>query len=103
MQQLQEMVSQGNRNLGSSSSSTSNGNNSTGSFESDHEDHSNLIILFPFVVILLGAAAHELPHLIPKRVAIPYTSLLLLVGSFIGLLMKVSMSMIASIALIIFG
>ena len=57
--------------------------------DDDHDDHSNIIILFPFVVIILGAAAHEFPKFVPEQVAIPYTSLLLIVGAIVGLLMKV--------------
>jgi hypothetical protein len=51
----------------------------------EHEHHAQLVILFPFVVLLIGAAAETMVHKSP----IPYTSFLLIIGGLLGYFMKV--------------
>jgi hypothetical protein len=57
----------------------------------DHEDHgehhhAELVMLFPFVVLAVGAGSEMLVH----KTSIPYTTFLLLIGAVIGYLMRVS-------------
>jgi NhaP-type Na+/H+ or K+/H+ antiporter len=52
--------------------------------QESHESHPHLAVLFPFVMLAVGAGADALTH----RIAIPYTSLLLLIGSVVGYLMR---------------
>jgi len=48
--------------------------------------HAELVLLFPFVVLAVGAGSEMLVHKTP----IPYTTFLLLIGGVIGGLMRVS-------------
>lgn len=54
----------------------------------NHDDHhAELVMLFPFVVLTVGAASEMMVH----ETSIPYTTFLLLIGAAIGYLMRVSM------------
>ncbi|GMH83149.1 hypothetical protein TL16_g09500 [Triparma laevis f. inornata] len=93
------------RNLGSSSPETSSSSSSllstcnttlhncTCSYDDEAHDlhgehgHAEIVILFPFLVLAVGAASEALVHHTP----FPYTTFLLMIGAIVGWLMKADM------------
>ena len=50
----------------------------------EHGHQAELVILFPFMVLMMGSGAEMLVH----KTSVPYTSFLLIIGGIVGYLMK---------------